>query len=367
MGFDVDVIEEFAAESNHAIEWVTFDWPDLQEAVATSEFDVAVGGITWRPYRAIVGSMTRALAIGGPCLVGDSMPRAVAVNEGGILERWTRARFQGGAQDSSQEPATTIVAVDDNESLPRLLSTREVDAFVTDSFEVLHFAGDVAYECEPATDRKTYWVSPAGGAELARSLDDWIAEREDRIDALRVRHFGRSQPRDELDHFLDLVGRRLELMPLVAAWKQRHGAPIEDLERERVVLDAVERDAATLELDPVPARRLFSLLIDLAKRVQRRSGESTTGSPAAAIELDQLRPLLLALGTRILEAYRDLPHLGAADFEPEVTEHLELLLDSSEIDELLDLLVETTSNRPGSPAAQLSPVPSIDRRPRVPQ
>ena len=264
-GFDIDLIKRFASDSGYEIEWHGFDWPELSSAVTASQFDLAVGGITWRPHRAVVGSMTRALNVGGPCVVGAAAPETIAVNEGGILERWARSEFGASA---------SILAVDDNQSLPHRLERGEVDAFVTDSFEVHHFAGDAAYACRPPTDRKTLWISPEGGPQLARDLDEWIADQELWIQELREQHFGASQARSEVDHLLDLIGRRLELMPAVGAWKAHNGVPIEDLERERVVLDAVARDAASLGIDTQAARRLFELLIDFAKRVQRRSSSS---------------------------------------------------------------------------------------------
>ncbi len=327
-GFDIDVIERFAEHSGYEIVWHDFDWPQLSDAVQSSQFDVAVGGITWRPFRAVTGTMTRALAIGGPCVVGAEEPTSIAVNEGGILERWARSEFGESAD---------ILAVDDNESLPLRLSRSEVDAFVTDSFEVSHFAGDVPYDCEPAVDRKVYWVTSEGGSELALQLDAWLAVEESWIDGQRQRHFGHSQPRGELDHLLDLIGRRLELMPAVGAWKRDRDVPIEDLERERVVLDAVARDAERLGVDSQAARRLFTLLIDLAKRIQARS------SSAPSLQLDEIRPVLLTLGTRILEAFRDVPPIVARDLGAERTEHLGQLLEKSEIDELTTLLIEVTS------------------------
>src|SRR5688500_17681161 len=48
-------------------------------------------------------------------------------------------------------------------------------------------------------------------------------------------------PRDAVDALLDVMRRRLLVMPAVAAAKSRAGQPIEDLKREREVLDAAVR------------------------------------------------------------------------------------------------------------------------------
>ena len=42
---------------------------------------------------AVNGWMTRAVASGGACVLGAEAPRRLAVNRGGVLERWARERF----------------------------------------------------------------------------------------------------------------------------------------------------------------------------------------------------------------------------------------------------------------------------------
>ena len=147
----------------------------------------------------------------------------MAVNRGGILERWTRERFEGGSE---------ITAVDDNLSLPGRLERDEVDAFVTDSFEVEHFGRDGwRRRCEPPLDRKVFWIAPERAEELGPAVDRWIQRNERWLEARREEWFGRGQDRDELDHLLDLTARRLAFMPPVASWKSARGVPIEDLEQ----------------------------------------------------------------------------------------------------------------------------------------
>ncbi|NIP77428.1 MAG: chorismate mutase, partial [Xanthomonadales bacterium] len=54
----------------------------------------------------------------------------------------------------------------------------------------------------------------------------------------------------------------------VAAWKHARGKPVEDLEREAVVVDRAAADAAAAGLDPETARPFFMAQIDAAKSVQ---------------------------------------------------------------------------------------------------
>ena len=90
-------------------------------------------------------------------------------------------------------------------------------------------------------------------------------------------------------------------MPPIAVWKAARGVPIEDPERERIVLEAAERTAVEFGLDPAPVREWFALQIDLAKAVQRR-----TAAVEPTLELDQVRPALIRLGERQVRSLRAL-------------------------------------------------------------
>ena len=292
-GFDIEVASRLASDLGFDVEFQSCDWPDLAAAVAGNDFDVAMSGVTWRPGRAAVGWMSRAVAAGGPCVVSAAEapdpPRLVAVNRGGILERWTRDRF--GAVPGG---VVEVIAVDDNLSLPGRLERDEVDAFVTDSFEVEHFGRDGwRQDCEPPLDRKVFWVAPQRVGDLGPAVDRWIQRNEVWLEGRREEWFGHGQGRDELDHLLDLMARRLAFMPAVAAWKAARGAPIEDSERERRVLDAAESTAVEFGLDPQPVREWFALQIDLAKAVQRRNAAAEP-----TLNLEEIRRVLIRLGRR---------------------------------------------------------------------
>ena len=304
-GFDIEIARRMARDLGYDLEFRPFDWPNLAGAVAAGDFDVAMSGVTWRPGRAAVGWMSRAVGAGGPCVVsagagegvGSAPPTKVAVNRGGILERWARERFgtNGGWP-------VEVLAVDDNLSLPGRLERGEVDAFVTDSFEVEHFARDGwRRECEPAVDRKVFWTAPERADDLGPAIDLWVRRNEGWIEQRREEWFGRGQRRDELDHLLDLVARRLAFMPAVAAWKSERGLPIEDLAREAVVLDAAEVSARDFGLDPAPVRDWIALQIDLAKAVQRRT---LAAGAQPTLDLEQIRPVLIHLGRRQVRALR---------------------------------------------------------------
>ena len=303
-GFDVEVAERLAADLHMRVEWVAFRWPQLARDLAADRFDVAMSGVTWRPRRAVVGWMTRAVAAGGPCVIGAVEPARVGVNRGGILERFARGHFE----------SAEIVAVDDNRALPDLLAAGSVDAIVTDSFELRHFLrGSQQSRCERALDRKVYWVAPARAAELGPRIDDWIARHEPYLQELRSRWLGGPMPRDDLDHLADLIARRLALMPEVARYKIAHGRALEDPAREAVVLDSVAARAADGGLEQAGVREAFALQIELAKAIQARVRAAPEAAAQAPLDLaEQLRPALSRLGNRLILALREAAPAGPA-------------------------------------------------------
>jgi len=324
-GFDIDVARRFAQDMGYTIQWVPFRWTELAQAMDEGRFDVAMGGITWRPERAVRGYMTRAVAAGGPCLLGNPEGRRIAVNRGGILERFARREL------SERE----LRSVEQNLELPELLAEGVVDAVVTDSFELASFRAeleasgraDVDVRCWPAYDRKVYWVPSARAARLGPELDRWLADHEDELQGLRLRWLGDHAPRDVDHHVSDLLARRLALMPAVGAWKRARGAPLEDLAQERRVLADVEARAGRLKLPAGPVRALFETQIELAKRIQAR----TTDAESLNLETE-LRPVLLELGARILDA---LPGLAAARAsEGDAWQCIEELLSADEAERL---------------------------------
>ena len=318
-GFDIEVAKLLAADLGREVEWVEFRWPDLHTAVRRNAFDVAMGGVTWRPERAIDGFMTRAVAVGGPCIVGRRSPRKVAVNRGGVLEAWARAHL-GGAE---------IITTDDNLALPELLASGRADAFVTDSFEAAHLREPhEPIVCEAPTDRKVYWVSPGASELLASQIDQWLTANEPRLQRLRSTHLGLTLPRTPADHLADLLARRLAFMGPVAATKRAHRLPIEDRARELVVIEAAKARAAARGFDADDAEALFAYQIELAKRVQER-----TGDDAKPIDLDEARATLITLGDRILDALAEL-RAARATLDSKSLSLLERYLEPEEVEEL---------------------------------
>jgi cyclohexadienyl dehydratase len=321
-GFDVDAAEAMARDFGMRIEWVRFRWPELRGKMRADVFDVAMSGITWRPERAVIGWMSRAVAQGGPCVVGDPNVGLVAVNRGGVLESWARRRFA----------PRSIVSVDDNLSLPTLLESGAVSAFVTDSFEAASRprGTDHAVSCEPPRDRKVYWIAPQRASALGPRVDAWVAANETHLEELRRRWLGGTSPRDEVDNLIDLAARRLALMPAVAAWKHAHGIAVENPAREQAVLARAEGAARAAGLDPDSVRSLFSVQIALAKALERRASETE-----ATLDLEtEIRPALSQIGDRIVASLAVAAPVEARALAQDRLAPLAELLSSEEVGEL---------------------------------
>lgn len=311
-GFDIEVAQRMASDLGYQIEWVPFTWPTLTTAVTRQRFDIAMGGITWRPERALLGTMTRAVHMDGPCelhLTGPSPagPLRIGVNRGGFLEQWTRGHF----------PNHPIHTVTDNNSLPELLASGQVDLIITDSSEAQHFMRpNFVRHCHPPRNRKVYWVTTAAPPQLAANVDHWLATHEATLSALRHTWLKQSRPWTPTQHLIDLLGRRLALMPAVAASKRTTGTPIADPAREQVVISQALEASEQVGLNKDSVRALFTLQIQLAKAIQKR-GPSWQG-PAPDLK-QQLRPTLSQLGSRIVmalsEASAELPMLTLADLD----------------------------------------------------
>jgi cyclohexadienyl dehydratase len=297
-GFDIEVARAFASDEGFELQWLPFTWPQLAEQMQSEAIDVAMSGVTWQPSRAVTGYFTRAVAHGGPCILGDPKAKRVAVNHGGVLERWARGHFSPNA----------LQFVDDNRSLPQLLNTGQVGAIVTDSFELPVFrrAGPQGVgqqgpaqgeHCEAELWQKAYWVSKSRALDLGPRLDAWLGAHTELLQAQQLRWFGAAQELSGEGQLVDLLARRFAFMPAVAAFKRKRGLPLEDREREAKVLDATLEQGRAAGLPEAPLRRAFTLLFTLSKNVQQRATEESDLDLVA-----QVRPALSELGRQLVAA-----------------------------------------------------------------
>ena len=278
-GFDIVVAQRFAQDSGQQLEIVPFQWPDLERDLAANRFDVAMGGVTMRPGRALVGTFARPVARAGAMVLADpdvlvtaaaldEPERRIAVNAGGHLERVARRLF----------PRAALIPTPSNLVLPDLLASKRADAIVTDELEAPLFRRRLAAVIVfgPLTrDCKAYLARDPG---LADELDQWVRAREvdGWLSSIRGRAFGpewalpRSGEASDLDALLALVDLRLAFMPSVAVAKAARGAPTLDAAREAAVQQRAAERARLLGGFPPPIERLMTALLRASRTIQER-------------------------------------------------------------------------------------------------
>jgi len=311
-GFDVEVAKVFAHDTGRRLQFVEFRWPALELDLAANKFDVAMSGVTMRPWRARVGTFTRPIARVGAVVLTqpdratsfpklDVAERRVGVNAGGYLERVAHRLFRHAE----------IVPISDNRQLAGQLRARAVDAIVSDELESGIFARFVpgAAVLGPLTnDRKAYLArDPA----LADEFDAWLRTRETdgSLPALRARMLGpqwgapHAALASDLDALLALIELRLAFMPAVAAAKEDRGAATADPTQEADVLARARERAVLLGVDPDRIAALFTAMMRAAGHVQDafRATPPAERSPVEAMELEtEARPALARLSATIV-------------------------------------------------------------------
>ena len=123
----------------------------------------------------------------------------------------------------------------------------------------------------------------------------------------------------------DLVSQRLNYMKDVAAYKWQHELPIENLAREKVVLESAVMQGLRFGLVTTRSRSFFTVQIAAAKEIQRywfdqwRQHPDRLPQPAADLNTT-IRPALIALGENIsqalIESDRSLSQLRVEGLSP---------------------------------------------------
>jgi cyclohexadienyl dehydratase len=153
-----------------------------------------------------------------------------------------------------------------------------------------------------------------------------------------------------------LVDQRLSYMRDVAAYKWRNHLPIEDLQREKTVIENAISQAKERGLDQRSSRAFFLAQIDAAKAIQRnwftewrQDGASLPDSTRRL--KDEIRPALIRLGNQIivqieliLKSGRQLPDQSE---NGSFTKALRTeKLDAASIAELFDALIQLRLDGP---------------------
>lgn len=312
-GFDIDAAKRLGQDLGRPVEFLIVPWPNLAAATTDGDFDIAMGGITMRADRALVGRYTRPYAaVGIVALVREAYVKRlgsaealnspgvrIAVNAGGHLEQVARGLF----------PRARIDAVPDNHAVLQRLVGGKADAVLSDTAEARDWLRPGLRVIGPFRfDYKAYLL-PADEDALAVHVDEWMVARETDgwLPAQRERWLGmpaKTNPATATrEAIAALIGLRLDLMLPMAATKGAAGKPVEDKAREEAVIASV-RDRSSR---PEYTERVYRQLIELAKAVQQKAPDAQ-----ATVSIDDVRK---AIGRVDDQLVRELNRAPAAPLD----------------------------------------------------
>jgi chorismate mutase len=158
-----------------------------------------------------------------------------------------------------------------------------------------------------------------------------------------------------IDQLLVLIEQRLGYMDDVARNKWNSGAPIEDLPREREIIDSLGKQAPEYGLDPAFARDFFRSQIEASKIIQRtRFAEWRAQKQPPFKDMpdlrDTIRPALDALTPKLMQSLAAaMPSLRQPDAAAIVADRAQLIpikdADRAARAEAISPLIRAAKNR----------------------
>ncbi len=325
-GLDIDIARRLAADLGRDVDFVRFTWPTLPEDIARGAFDIAMSGVTMRPGRALLGRYTRPYATSGAVVLVrnstahlaslDDLDRPdvrLAVNAGGHLEHEARRRF----------PRAVLQPIADNRAVIAALIDGRADGAITDSAEAFEWQRPDMRRLGPFTHDHKAYLLPVADVALAERLDAWMVAREADgwLGVERGRWLGPAAAADAAamgrEAVAALIELRLGLMPAVAAAKRAAQLPIEDRQQEAAVLDRIQRAAGAATAPAATA--VYTVLIDMAKAVQRQAAE-----PDVQGALPDLRDAIARIDEQLVREIGRRPSGTTADWQPVLTQAVDL-------------------------------------------
>lgn len=351
IGMDIDLARQLAKALGVRLELVPTSWPNLMQDLAEDRFDIGMGGISISIERQKKALYSIPYIRDGktPIARCESAARfqtleqidqpgvRLIVNPGGTNERFARANIKHAG----------ISIYPDNVGIFDQIVAGKADLMITDAIEArlqqrlkpqlcaIHPEKPFDFsEKAYLLPRDLMWKAFVDqwlhqlieNGVLAAQLDKWLAHPWPRAAASAI----------DLEPLRRVMNERLSLMVDVARHKWNTGTPIEDLQREKQIIDGLKLEAQSLGIPAPWAEHFFRAQIEAAKLIQREQfAEWERGKagrfdhvPDLATEirprLDALTPLLLrelaaawpaladpAQRNRIAAAMHDMPGTGS--------------------------------------------------------
>jgi chorismate mutase-like protein len=319
LGADLEQAELLAGQLHRRLVVVPTTWSALLPDLAAGRFDIAMGGISITADRARQGAFSRPyLSDGKAPLVRcadqgryttialiDQPTVRVIENPGGTNERFAMAHLKR---------APLRIHADNLSVFDEILAGR-ADLMFTDAIEARLQQqlrpGLCAVRPERPFDHSQKAYLLPRGSPLRGDVDRWLKASLEagRAQAILERwlRYPWPGPATPAMALARLVDERLALMPDVARYKWNRKMAIEDLPRERALIESVRAEAQQRGLSPERAAAFFSAQIEASKVVQRElfaRWEAQGQGPFTDVPdlATQIRPRLDALNPKLLEA-----------------------------------------------------------------
>lgn len=189
VGFDVDLINDYANSQNLKVEFVLTSWPTVSEDLKANQFDIAVGGITYTDKRAAEFFLTDAIMPNGKialarCSIAEEIGSFEKINQPTV----TLVVNPGGTNESfvnERMDKAHIVRVKDNFDNIQALRDQTADVMITDLIEGKYYQHtEPNVLCMATTEPfnatesyKAYMVNKDDGKFL-ESINGWLKNTE---------------------------------------------------------------------------------------------------------------------------------------------------------------------------------------------
>lgn len=323
-GIDIDLARMLSKSLGVKLELVATTWPTLMKDFADGKFDIAMSGISVSVERQKLGVYSIPYLRDGKTPITrcenkdrfqtlqqiDRPEVRLVVNPGGTNERFARANL----------PHAKLVVHPDNVTIFGEIVAGRADLMVTDAVEArlqqkLRPQLCAVHPDTPFDFSEKAYLLPRDWLWKAW-VDQWLRQTMESGSFRRVHDkwiawpWADGAPQGSLNMLLALMDERLKLMPDVARHKWNTQSPIEDLPREKIIIDALVKDADQIGVPAAWAEAFFRAQIEAAKTVQRglfeRWREEKAGRfegvPDLALEL---RPRLDGLTVKLQKALKD--------------------------------------------------------------
>ncbi len=284
IGADIELAGELARTLGVRLELVATSWPALMKDLGDDRFDIVMSGVSISLERQKKALYSIPYLRDGktPITLCENQARfqtlaqidrpgvRLIVNPGGTNERFARANIKHAG----------ISVYPDNVGIFDQIVAGSADLMITDAIETRLQQKLLPKLCAVHPDQpfdfseKAYllprdllwkdfvdqWLhqSIASGT-LARLIDKWLAHPWPQGAPAAI----------SLEPLRRLIEERLAVMPDVARYKWNTNSPIEDLLREKIIIDGLKADARALGVPESWAEIFFRAQIDAAKIIQR--------------------------------------------------------------------------------------------------